>query len=339
MDTEELNRLIEKYLANTITEEERERLNNWYSAFNDEQVEIPVSEETTEEEVFSGLYNKIEKKIQHRGEKRKRKVSPLFIKVAASISLLAILSYVLFQHSAPIIDWLYPVKYVEQRTPAGQWKVITLTDGTRITLNVNSWLRYPKVFNRSTREVYLEGEAFFEVAENKEKPFKIHTRNVVTTVLGTSFNVKAPSAANQLSVTVLTGKVRVAKVDSLNITQEKDGEQVLAILLPHDELTYDVIADISRITNNVEQSSIAPWKEGILEFRSITLDELVQQLEGWYGADIRVVDSTMAQCKFTGSFKELSLTRVLDLLATSNGFTYEQRGATITIKGGVACKN
>ena len=137
-----------------------------------------------------------------------------FYRVAASIAFLIIAATValymggVFNKSPKVSAWS------EKATIAGQKSIITLYDGTTITLNAGSKLKYPKSFQGDTREVYLEGEAYFEVAHNPDKPFIVHSGKFTTIDLGTAFNIKAFSDENDFKVSLISGKVSVSKSDS-----------------------------------------------------------------------------------------------------------------------------
>ena len=331
MDKEELSRLIGKYKANTLSAEERTRLDAWFNSFPDTEATVPVSSETTEEAVGKELLDKITRQIQKSARPRAI-ISPLILKMAAAVTLLVVSVYVISINSAALENWLRPVHYTEVHVPRGRQMQVTLPDGTRVDLNANSTLRYATHFTGSTREVTLTGEGFFEVVRNEKKPFKIHTGKVETQVLGTSFNVRAKDY-DFVEVTVRSGRVQVAVNDS-----SEGSAKVLAIISRHERVTYDAINEKSFITKNIDSDSIAPWKHGILEFRSNTLQEVIAELETWYDIRIELSDDRLTQCRFNGRFKKLSLTQVMDILAASSGFEYEIGQRTVKISGGMSCK-
>ncbi len=232
MDQERLNKLISKYFANTLTDEERVELNAWYESFDGEITEIPVNEGVSGEQVLDDVYGKIQRRIYSR-----RRFTSMFLRIAASVSLLAIASWTVYSNYERLFNWLNPVRYAEEYVPKGQNVELTLADGTRVALRPNTRFRYPKVFNRSSREVYLDGEAFFSVAHDEKHPFKIYTGKVVTTVLGTSFNVRALRQTENVTITVKTGRVRVAVLDSTQAGVKQ--ENMLAVLLPNDQIVYN----------------------------------------------------------------------------------------------------
>lgn len=338
MDRGELQALIEKYLTNTLSETERKRLDDWYQSFNDEVVEIPVMQETTEEDVMADLYERIKTNLvlPEQASYRARWSRSVFLKIAATFTLLVAIAGLLIMHSSALYDWLYPLQYTERVVPPGRQEIIKLADGTEVTLNANTRFRYPIAFRRNTREVFLEGEAFFKVARNVEKPFKVHTQNLVTTVLGTSFNVDATGYQHQLQVTVVTGKVQVARVDT-TAAGALVKETVLGVLTPAEQLTYAAQAGAT-IHKQIDIDAVASWKAGVLQFHDVSLAVLVQRLKDWYGVEIHVPSHQMQDCRFSASFTHLPLDTVLRRLAAANGFTFERNGKTVWIKGGVACR-
>ena len=168
------------------------------------------------------------------------------------------------------------------QTTDAQTKSVVLPDGSRIQMNRGTKFSYAThAFNRRQREVWLEGEAFFEVAKNKEKPFIIHTGTMTTTVRGTSFNVKAYPQLAENVVSVRTGKVEVSNHD-----------QMLAVLVKNKQLAYN------RLTNKVETSDAAwedaaGWREGELMLNYANRDELKLKLKQYYQVDIQFRDNAL----------------------------------------------
>ena len=204
---------------------------------------------------------------------------------------------------------------------------IELPDGTQVWLNKNSRIEYPKVFDGEERQVFLEGEAFFEVVPNPEKPFIVKSDKVSTRVLGTSFDVRAYKGDETASVSVATGKVEVSK-------EIEEGEPVrITQLTPQQELVINTEKDETYI-NIVSVQNIAPWHLGQLVFRDNTYDEVMKALQERFGKRI-VFKSSIGQCRVMASFNQnASLNDVLKLLSMSNSFDYVIGKETVTITGG-----
>jgi len=167
-------------------------------------------------------------------------------------------------------------------------------------------------FNRKNREVWLSGEAFFEVAKNPEKPFIIHTGTMKTTVRGTSFNVKAYPQLVDNVVSVRTGKVEVT-------TQNK----VLAMLTPGKQITYNVTNGSSE-TQDVNTSDIAAWTDGRLVLNNAGIDELKLRLKQQFGANLQVNGQILNTVKLNAVFyKNTRLEDAMETISVLYGIHYE----------------
>lgn len=203
--------------------------------------------------------------------------------------------------------------------------ILELTDGSKIWLNADSKLTYPEVFAGASREVYLEGEAFFEVANNETKPFIIHLHKGTIKVLGTSFNIRAyENEPVQTSVT--TGKVAfIPKYD------EGSNQQPDTILI-----TPDVKVTFSQHTGNIVKETTTSeddkaWTEGRLVFRNATLENIAMELERTFGKKVKFNAEAPKQYRLTGSFHHNSLQEIMFYLARSRSFHYEITDSTLTI--------
>lgn len=158
-------------------------------------------------------------------------------------------------------------------TPRGMDFKVVLADGTSVWLNAESKLEYPSQFSGNERRVKLQGEAYFEVAKNKNKPFIVEANGVKTRVLGTQFNVRAYSKADS-HVTLIEGSVEVANSTSKVFTRIKPGESA--------HLQNDGSFELSE----VDIDSYVYWKEGFFYFDNVALSEIMQDLGRWYNVNI-----------------------------------------------------
>lgn len=231
-----------------------------------------------------------------------------FAGIAASILIVACLavgSYT-FIYAPPAIT------YLEKANEAGKVTSLSLADGTIVWLNVASKIRYPENFTAEKREIYLEGEAFFEVQRNEQKPFIVHTGQVSTHVLGTSFNINAYHDYDAIEVTVASGKVSV-----------RDSTGVIGELIANHQITYSKISGKST-RNVVEAGDWDGWREGQLAFRESTFGKVAGKLEKWYGVTIAFENENVKDCPVTASFdKGENLKQVLHMLSILNNTRYE----------------
>ncbi|WP_169513423.1 FecR family protein [Flexithrix dorotheae] len=204
---------------------------------------------------------------------------------------------------------------VEKSIPAGKKLNFSLPDGSTIKLNGQSALRFKENFQEGNlREVYLEGEAFFNVAKNPQKPFVIHTSYSEVKVLGTSFNVNAFPENKEEKVSVSTGKVLVKKKsneifsDSLTLVR---GE--MAVLK----------ADQKEVEKEFFNPELSSWKDGVLVFDDASFHEIVKSLERWYGVEFIIHKEVGEKGGYNARFENQNLLNVLESIKYSLKFEYE----------------
>ena len=169
----------------------------------------------------------------------------------------------------------------------------TLEDGTVITLNKNSRLSYSDKYGKDSRNVKLEGEAYFEVAKDPSKPFQVEMNGASITVLGTHFNVKADAESDDITATLVEGSIRF------------EGAKQNIVMTPNQQLTFN------RSTNKVDVKVIdtdtfTAWKDGLLKYKSIPFTELIENLKDIYQVEIRIDDERLADPSITvsGTFNQ-----------------------------------
>lgn len=245
-----------------------------------------------------------------------------WLRVAAIIILLEGIAFFAYRYLSHTD--LEP-QYTEKTTLDGQKYTLFLNDGSKVILNSNSVLRYRTDFGETSRDLVLEGEAFFEVYEDASKPFKVETNGITTVALGTSFNIKAEPEANELSVSLITGKVEV--------TGGNESDKKF-ILTPGEALIFDREAGSFSKTLFDLKERVA-WKDGIIYFRDKDLFEALRELEKWYGVEFEVVNIEKAHDdygKINGEFENESLTNVLKVMSFAKGFKYQITGKKVVIE-------
>lgn len=215
-----------------------------------------------------------------------------------------------------------PAVFVERINPRGQRSMILLPDSSMVYLGADSRLRYPERFSADSREIFLSGEAFFEVTKNPKRPFMVHTGNVQTKVLGTSFKIEA-FRDRPLMVQVATGKVRVDQIDG---KQQKS----LAILLPGET----VLLDHGKIENgNMDPEEVRDLKASRLTFNDRSLQEIAEVLRRWYNVKIAFKRSSKARERMTLTLDaSVSIDKILNVLASAGHFKYTMRNGEIMIR-------
>ncbi|WP_114936616.1 FecR family protein [Mucilaginibacter endophyticus] len=213
------------------------------------------------------------------------------------------------------------IAFHEQVNPLGQRSKIVLPDSSEVYLGAGSRLHYPDKFASNTREISLEGEAFFQVTKNPHKPFIIHTGTVQTRVLGTSFKIDA--FKNQpLSVSVATGKVRVDDVRGNKIKS-------LAVLIPGQMVTYH---NSQAITSAVVITEVSDWKDALLSFHNRSLKDVTLILERWYNVKILYRKPAIANKKISVALQaDMPLNKIMKVLAATAHFDFIISGQQVNI--------
>ncbi len=190
------------------------------------------------------------------------------------------------------------IGYNTVTTPKGGQYQVILPDGSMVWLNAASSIRFPTSFKDTGRAVTVVGEAYFEIAANKNSPFRVTANGTEVTVLGTSFNVNAYRDEADVRTTLLKGKVRVMN------------EQFSALLAPGQQAStgaYNAVRE-------ADTASVVAWKNGFFDFRSADLGMLMRQLSRWYDVDVRV-NGVLPKRDFSGQIqRDLNLGQVLDIL-------------------------
>ena len=206
----------------------------------------------------------------------------------------------------------------ETRTAAYETQQIQLADGTQVWLNENTTLRYPEDFDGEVREVYLQGEAFFDVARNEAKPFLIEGGRAVTRVLGTSFNVSALPEDTAVVVTVVSGTVALSdREDTAQVVILQKGEQGVYLLAQQ---------QVSKAVQIVPNS--LAWRTLRMQFDNQPLSTVGEVLGDAYQKTV-IVDAATAPLKLTAQFDNQPLEEVLEVIALTLDVAYRVQGDTI----------
>lgn len=197
-----------------------------------------------------------------------------------------------------------------QTPKGGQYQVI-LPDGTKVWLNAASSLKYPEVFTGNERRVELTGEAYFEVAKNKAKPFHVKNHSQDVEVLGTHFNINSYMDDHTIKTTLLEGSIRVSNGKSVRIL--KPGEQSIAEAAGKGMI---------RLASGVDTDDETAWKNGLFQFNNANLKSILSQLERWY--DINIDYSTIPDKKYNGMVpRKAKLSEVLKMLEKTGNIRFE----------------
>ncbi|NLR65904.1 DUF4974 domain-containing protein [Chitinophaga varians] len=190
------------------------------------------------------------------------------------------------------------------RTPKGGQYSLVLPDGSRVWLNAASSLQYPTTFTGPTRQVTLNGEAYFEIQPNAAQPFFVTTGETAVAVLGTSFNIMAYNNENNIKTTLLQGSVKVSRQSAHHLL--KPGQQSLI----NENGTMEII-------DHADTDLAVAWKNGLISFRSADIRTIMRQVERWYNIEV-VFKGEVPTRTFTGDIpRTADLSALLRLLEIS----------------------
>ena len=228
---------------------------------------------------------------------------------------------------------------VKYRNESDKSHTLTLDDGSVITLQPNSVVEYPETFTGPSRDVYLSGEAFFEVKRNPKKPFSVYANEIVTRVLGTSFTVRAYKKEKNVVVAVKTGKVSVFTKEESRL--KKDSLHILAgtLLTPNQQIVFSR-AEARMVKSLVEAPVSLPSVVGKenFEFIDTPAHEVFARLERAYGVKIIFDEEVMSDCLLnTSSLENISFYDKLRLICKGINAKYEILDANVIITG-YGCK-
>lgn len=211
------------------------------------------------------------------------------------------------------------VKYNTLVVPRGGEYVLVLSDNTVVHLNAASKLRYPVQFGEGKREVYLEGEAFFDVSKRKVgSEFQVHTRQGQISVLGTSFNVRAYEDEQIEATTLISGKVKVH-------TPEKE-----LVIAPGEQCCADMSGGLTK--REVDVYPFIAWKEGIFAFDKQPLEEVMVVIGRWYNIDAQFETEQVRKILISGKIKRFSDFRnVIQLLEMTGNLEFKVDGKQVTV--------
>jgi transmembrane sensor len=205
---------------------------------------------------------------------------------------------------------------VKETISLAEVKMLTLPDGSKVFLKGKAKLKYPETFGNGKREVSLEGEAFFEITKDLQKPFLIKNGETTTEVLGTSFNVNANDTS--VIVTVVTGKVKLYQTKNYAIVMTAGNQGIYS----DHHLEKKVNDDLNFLS----------WKTNILTFKNAPLQKVIDDLNRHYGKQIKLTEA-FAMCRLTSTYENQTLEEILQELALVFSIKIEKTENQITIKG------
>jgi len=302
MNKAEVHNLIDKYYrGDTTLEEERVLLDFLESDMNNEfpseKAQFSFFKKSREEKLTEDLFE-----IPDKEPIQIRSYSFGFVMRAAAALILALgLGYLLFLVAgSPLL---------ETSTEANVQSEVLLPDGSHVWVHSLSHLRYPRAFEKDKREVFLDGEAYFEIVKDQAKPFIVHTHEVITQVVGTSFDLRNYGKEENVELTVFAGKVLFGSATKVAVAA---GDQMI-----FEKKNKQVHKNLLKGLNALA------WKNKQLQFDDAPLDQVLADLSRYY--NIRITRKTKEElnCHFTGSFNNPRLEDMINALSFSMNIQFQ----------------
>jgi len=322
MSFREFEAILDRYVQDQATEEERRLVEAWFDAMEVEVDELAPNAQTEMRERLWANLNQGEAQVSF--WKKYRAVAASLVILAASLFLFNRYYIQPSDKDSTLTLTRDPLRFYNMGATPRQ---IDLTDGTVITLQPGGSIVVPHAFD-DKREVELSGEAFFNVAHDPRRPFLVYSRGVTTRVLGTSFNIKAPEQGKEVVVSVRTGRVSVLtphpKVGS-PATKE-------VILTPNQQMVYDLsdqqvekklvdhpqmVADHASLPSSYENEPVA---------------QILNELETTYGVDIQYDAARLSNCTLTSDMSEEGLYERIEIVCNAIGARYKIADTTIRVE-------
>jgi transmembrane sensor len=338
MKPQHLKDLLDKYSRGECTPQEVQFIDQWYYNIQEGREEEWVMDVQQELTNRSSLEANLWSKIKPAAPARNNFLR--YLKVAAALFIPALVGAGVYlfsdeqalqnQITANNVPQTFDQSQYTLLTNAGaSVRKVTLADGSEVSLKPNSEIRMAKSFDGNSREVYLIGEAFFKVKRDVSRPFLVYTNEVVTRVLGTSFNIKAYQNEKEITVAVKTGKVSV-------YAQGKEKEKASiheVILTPNQKIVYN--RDNEKVTKQLveEPEVIVPDAPSMkMVYDGVPVAQIFEALKKNYGVEIAYDDEVLAGCVLTTSMTDEGLYERIEVICKAINAEYTISEAVIQIK-------
>ncbi|MCL3853258.1 FecR family protein [Parabacteroides sp. GYB001] len=297
--------ILYKFFDGKASREEKEAIRIWLETSEENEQELFREREFFDAMILSGDTGKTTK------EKKSR---PFYLTaILEMVKLAAVLAIAI---TCGTYAYKSEIKKIRQAmntitVPAGQRVNLTLPDGTNVWLNACSEMKYPAAFTGDKREITLNGEAYFEVTHNADKPFLVQTNKCNIEVLGTKFNVEAYNDSKDFCTSLLEGSVKI-------VEREKPSDNL--ILTPNQQATL-VNGHLS--SEPIADFDLFRWKEGLICFRNMHFKELMTRFEKCYGIHIIIENTNLADYVCSGKFRiSDGIDKALSILQKDAQYTF-----------------
>ena len=310
-------KILQQYIEGSISDSEVEKVVMWLDESAEHVEEFMVLHKLYQISVVNrpSLDSVIHEK------KKPVRIKSLFygvLRIAALALILLGISSLIDRFKKNSEDVLYQTLYV----PAGQRVELTLPDATKVWVNAQSRITYPLTFGEGERIIKLEGEAFFDITQDKKRPFIVKTQQIDVQVIGTEFNLMAYSRTSFAEVSLLEGEVRLISSDN----------QKQIIMNPNEHVRYEAGKFNKSL---IEDYNYFRWKEGLICFNNESVYKIMEKLELHYDVKITVKNQNLLQQYYSGKFRTKDgVEQVLKVLQIEHKFNYvvDKEENLITIK-------
>lgn len=325
--------LLEKYLLDQCTDEEKALVEAWYASLQGETRYLDNLPDAESQEIQHDTFKNIRAELEPAGEQPVRMLHWRWITGLAASVLLVLGLY--FINPFKKTTQLTVTEQLEEKAESELTRFVNeehrivihrLPDGSSVSMRPDAIITYPRNFEEDKRLVAFSGEGFFDITKDKTRPFMIQSGEMVIRVLGTSFNVKAPVAQKVFQVDVVTGTVEVTTPGT-----EQKPQQV--ILKPKQQALFEI--DSRRLISKhiPEQARKEIYEPVSIVFEETPLNKIVQQLEKRFNVSISLSDPEISRCSVTANFESQPLPGILEMLCTTLEASYTISGNNIRISG------
>lgn len=257
----------------------------------------------------------------------------IFLRVAAVILIVAG-AYGFYRYSTSADSVSQPEEETVYNTissPKGEQVHVRIKDGTKVVLNASSQIHYRNDYGTSSREIYLEGEAYFEVNHDHPVPFVVHAKEARVEDIGTKFNIKAYPGQQETEVAVSEGKVRVSprKQSHENDEKSSENEEETSVVVSQGQKVNVRDNPNQLIVEKADLHQVLSWLQNRLIFDAEPLAQVIDRLERYYDIEVDVADASLFDKKITGSFEDESMENVVKVLAISMDAGYSLKGNAV----------
>ncbi len=357
-----------KYIAGSANFDERKKAKIWIAQneqnrkYFDELKDVheasvvsatgsDFNSDTSWERVKSRFYKrKSERLLNRQQENKQRDLKNQWFRIAAIFILAFTLGGFLIYYISDYRIKQQPVVFNEVLTPFGSRSSLVLADGTKVWLNAGSKLSYPVNFSEASRDVYLEGEAYFDVKKMTKKKFIVHASNININVLGTEFNVTAYPGEKTIQTTLVRGRIIIEgagkwysaiQSTELNPNQTATYIKNLNTLVTKNSEIEKKTQKIKAVNKEIKQLTITAkidpivytsWKDHKWFIVSEELQSLATKLERRYDVKIIFTNESLKNYKFTGTLTDETLQQVLNIIKITSPIEYEIVNKNVTFK-------